>query len=86
MLSNAKQSPKSRGVKDIDLRMSRLREYENWKQPTKIDFEAIVGKEMWQQHWANWEQVQDTMKQAQILASEINKLIADAHEITENHK
>ena len=86
MLSNAKQSPKSRGVKDIDLRMSRLREYENWTQPTKIDFEAIVGKEMWQQHWANWEQVQDTMKQAQILASEINKLIADAHEITENHK
>jgi negative regulator of sigma E activity len=37
-------------------------DYEKWEIPTKIDFEAVVGEEKWQQHWDNWQLVIDTMK------------------------
>ncbi len=79
MLSEAKLSPKSRGIKDIDIRMERLAAYEQWEVPTKIDFEAIVGKEQWAQHWANCELVQDTMREAQILATEIHQTIIKSY-------
>ncbi len=79
MLSDAKLSPKSRGIKDIEVRMDRLRNYERWGSPTKVDFESLVGKEKWKQHWANWERVQSTMREAQLLAAEINKTIANSY-------
>lgn len=79
MVSKAKLSPKSKGVKDIELRMERLTAYEEWGCPTVIDFEAIVGKEKWSQHWANWERVQDAMRQAQVLATAINQAIAESY-------
>ncbi|MCB4436979.1 HNH endonuclease [Alteromonas sp. McT4-15] len=81
MVSDAKLSPKSRGIKDIDIRLKRLADYEAWEQPTIVDFEAVVGKEKWEQHWANWELVQNTMKQAQVLATEINKSIAASYSL-----
>ena len=37
-----------------------------------MDFESIVGKEKWDQHWENWEKVQDIMREAQKLAEKIN--------------
>ena len=77
MYSDAKLSPKSRGVDDIDLRAERLEAYENWESPTVVDFEEIVGVETWAQHWANWEQVQESMRNAQTLANEIKKKVAD---------
>lgn len=79
MQSNAKLSPKTRGIKDIDKRIRRLENYENWGEPTLIDFESVVGKEKWKQHWANWDLVQSTMREAQELATEIRQKIAKAH-------
>jgi len=79
MVSDAKLSPKSRGIKDIELRMQRLSDYEKWGKPTVVDFEKIVGKDRWTQHWKNWELVQSTMKDAQVLATEINKTIAGSY-------
>jgi hypothetical protein len=60
--------------------MQRLKHYEDWGTPTKVDFESIVGKKKWQQHWINCETVQSTMRKAQTLASEINKTIVKSHE------
>ena len=77
IVSDARLSPKSRNIKDLEHRIERLKRYENWGEPTKIDFEAIVGKEKWNQHWANWEKVQSEMKKAQIFASEIKEKIAE---------
>ncbi len=76
MFSNAKLSPKSRGIQNLEERATRLESYENWELPTVVDFESIVGAETWAQHWANWEHVQESMRNAQILANEINKKIA----------
>ena len=77
--SSAKLSPKSRGVPDLNQRIEKLQKYDAWLKPTKVDFESVVGKEKWEQHWANWESVQNTMRQAQTLASEINHEIAKAY-------
>ncbi len=77
--STAKLSPKSRGVPDLIQRIEKLRKYEAWKEPTKVDFEFVVGKEKWEQHWENWELVQSTMRHAQTLATEINQTIAKAY-------
>lgn len=79
MVSDAPLSPKSKGIIDVKERMERLELYENSEVPTKIDFELLVGKEKWEQHWKNWEVVQNTMREAQVLATEINKIVARSY-------
>lgn len=79
MVSSAKLSPKSRNIKDLELRMFRLWAYEKWKEPTIVDFEAVVGRRRWSEHWSNWELVLNTMRHAQELADEINETVARAH-------
>jgi len=78
MLSEAKLSPKSRGIPDLNERICRLEAYEAWGKPTKVDFQAIVGDELWKQHWKNWELVQKTMREAQKLADRIKTKVTNA--------
>jgi hypothetical protein len=75
--SEAKLSPASRGISNIENRIAKLTDYEKWEIPTKIDFEAVVGQKKWQQHWDNWQLVIDTMKTSQLLANEIKELLAN---------
>lgn len=82
IVSNAKLSPKTKGVKNLTSRIERLTQYEKWQQPTRIDFAAVVGLETWEQHWKNCEAVQDKMRHAQILADEIKAVLAIAYEIS----
>lgn len=79
MVSIAKLSPTTRGVKDISERIKRLEAYENWSVPIRMDFEVVVGKDLWSQHWQNWERVQSLMRESQKLAAEINFKVASAH-------
>jgi hypothetical protein len=78
MVSDAALSPKSKGVADLEERMERLEKYEQWSDPTKMNFEAIVGKDIWEQHWKNWERVQEIMKESQNLAKHINVQVMKA--------
>ena len=78
MDGKAPLSPKTKGVADLKERKNKLEKYENWCKPTKMDFESIVGKEKWDQHWENWEKVQDIMREAQKLAEKINSEAAHA--------
>ena len=79
ILSNAKLSPTARGIKDIAERVKRLDAYERSKAPTKMDFAAIVGKEVWQQHQNNLERVQSLLRESQELAAKINTAVANAY-------
>lgn len=72
ILSSAKLSPKSRRTPDLADRIERLKNYENWQEPTKVDFKGIVGIGKWSTHWENCEKVQEMMRESQILATEIN--------------
>lgn len=79
MLSNAKLSPTARGIKDIPERVNRLEAYESSTAPTKMDFAAIVGEDVWAQHQENLERVQALMRESQALAAEINAVVASAY-------
>jgi hypothetical protein len=79
MLSTAKLSPTARGITDISERVKRLEAYENSKPPTKMDFAAIVGNEVWAQHQSNLERVQSLMRESQALATKINTEVANAY-------
>ncbi|MCC6176234.1 MAG: HNH endonuclease [Chloroflexi bacterium] len=76
MEGNANLSPKSRGVPDLDDRIARLQAYEQWRQPRKIDFAAVVGPDLWQRHRENWRSVLDLLKKSQELATEIRDIVA----------
>jgi hypothetical protein len=52
ILSSAKLSPSGRQLANVADRVSRLDAYEQWRVPTKIDFESILGKEAWENYWA----------------------------------
>ena len=80
MLSDAPLSPKTKNIPDLQDRIERLESYENWGTPTKMDFESIVSKEIWLEHWNNWEQVQEIMRESQVLAEKINIDVAHAYE------
>ena len=80
MLSDANLSPKTKAVQDIDARIKNLQNYESWGTPTNMDFESIVGKEVWDQHWENWEKVQKIIRESQLIAEKINIEVAHAYE------
>ncbi len=79
MLSTAKLSPTARGIKDIPERVKRLEAYENSKAPTKMDFSAIVGSDVWAKHQDNLGRVQSLMRESQALATKINTEVASAY-------
>lgn len=79
MLSTAKLSPTTRGIKDVPERVKRLEAYENSKAPTKMNFPAIVGQEVWARHQDNLERVQSLMRESQELAEKINAEVANAY-------
>lgn len=80
MKSTARLSPASRAIPDLDARVEKIRAYEQWGNPSKVNFESVVGAEDWGQHWENWSKIQELMKQAQVLAQKINRTVAEAHQ------
>jgi hypothetical protein len=79
ILSTAKLSPTTRGIKDVPERVKQLEAYENSRVPTRMDFATIVGQETWRRHQDNLERVQSLMRESQKLAAEINAEVANAY-------
>lgn len=75
MISDARLSPKSRGVKDIELRMRRLTKYKQWGDLVPIDLTAFVPKEDWDQYWGKWETLLRAMNDAQKHAAILKAMI-----------
>lgn len=79
MRSTARLSPTARGVPDIEERIARLQEYEDRGVPTKIDFEAAAGAELWEKHWAHHKKLLELMRVADEEAQEIRKRVREAY-------
>lgn len=75
MRGNADLSPTTRGIKDIDERIERLKDYEREFKPRIYDFEEIVGKTDWDNYWKELDDVIDVMKKAQSASDIIKKKI-----------
>ncbi len=73
MQSNARLSPKSRGVKDLVDRISRLEQYEGWANCYPIQVEGLISPELWDRYYKLQDEILAKMREAQALASEIAK-------------
>lgn len=78
MLSSAKRSPTGRMIRDVADRIAKLEAFEHWRTPTKVDIEAIVGHEAWEQYWTLCEDVIAEMSECQVVANKIRDQIAAA--------
>jgi hypothetical protein len=76
MFGPARLSPSTRGIGDIDARAAVLERYEDWTHPTRVDFAAIVGEQLWAEHWANHEALLQQMREAEKVVAMIRERIA----------
>ena len=76
MFGSAKLSPKTRGIKDLNLRSEKLEVYEEWGKSNKIKFEDILTDQELKTHWSNLESIvvlmQEADAHADILKAKIN--------------
>ncbi len=77
MLGNAKLSPTGRGLPDVADRVRRLEAYEQWRAPTKIEFESIVAADVWQNYWSLCERVIEDMRRCQEVADSIRAQVVE---------
>jgi hypothetical protein len=76
--SDARRSPKARGVPTLGEKIARLERYEKWREPQKIDFVALVGQVLYDQHWGNWKELLQLMDKAQKVAVTVREAAAKA--------
>lgn len=75
MFGPASLSPLTRGIADVEIRAERLAAYEEWIPPTQLDFEELVGREVWVAHWENHARIVELMNEAQVTAAQIRLTI-----------
>lgn len=75
MLSDARLSPRSRNIPDLEDRIKTLEEFEKRYAPIKLDFEKIVGPEAWKQHWENCCKLHQFMQESQKHSDKIKECI-----------
>lgn len=73
--SKAKLSPKTRGILDISKRIELIERYEHNNKPLELNFEEIVGKELWEQHWNNHKMLILKMVEVQEISNQIKEKI-----------
>jgi len=71
MNSDAAHSPRQRGVRDIEERMSRLEDFSKWRKPVRIDFETLIAPDKWTRHTANLENILRALEKAEMHAAEL---------------
>ncbi|WP_298107439.1 HNH endonuclease signature motif containing protein [Bradyrhizobium sp.] len=79
MLGTAKNSPRSRGVSDIEERADKLRRFEEWGGQMPVsedDLRSAVGAERWDAYWQRLEEIKGLMASAQIEADIIREALA----------
>ena len=77
MFGKAKGSPRARRISDLDQRAERLTTFENWREPIRVDFEALLGSEDWDRYWSLHEAVVRDMYSAQEFANSLRKRVED---------
>ena len=74
--SNALKSPKTRGVENLSEKIQKIKDYEYSTKPKRIDnFESIVGKDLWEKHLQNYDDIINIMKKCQTVSDEIKERI-----------
>ena len=75
---DAKKSPKSRQIKDLNIRIRRLEAFERWGSIKPLDLSRFVDPQIWQKHWSRLEDIHKKMRAAQEGAEIIRQIITTA--------
>jgi hypothetical protein len=75
MNGDAKQSPKTRKISDLDHRIELIEKYIEWGTPKIYDFSKIVGTELWQKHWDNYKSIINAMEDSTKTLNEIKEIL-----------
>lgn len=75
MFGPAKLSPLTRGVAGLEEKAGRLTAYEDWMPPTRLNFEELVGGDLWAEHWEHHAGIVSSMVAAQATALKIRETI-----------
>lgn len=78
MLGNAKKSPKTRNIPDLNKRVQLIEKYERHFKPQKIDLERIAGKTLWEKYMDAYDSIISQMESAQTIMEEI-KIKTSSH-------
>lgn len=78
MKGNAPHAPARRGITDLEERIRRLRNYQEWRDVKPIAFEEIVGAGDYAAYWRKLDEVTESMRECQVVADELKKRIAAA--------
>ncbi len=71
MLGNAKQSPKSRAIQDLDRRVQCLQAFEEWSKPIRIDYAELAGETAWKKHLHHLESILVLLQEAEHHAKDL---------------
>ena len=80
MHGTAPQSPASRKIPDLEERVRRLSQYELWNPPSPLALKELIGEELWQTHWQNWEDLRCAMVACQAHAEKIAARVREKHQ------
>ena len=83
ILSPARLSPSTRGIAGLETRIERLEDFERWGLPTRVDFATLVGADLWDQHWRNYEAIVNLMRDAEQTADAIRARVAQSPSVVE---
>jgi HNH endonuclease len=75
MRGNAKLSPKSRGIPDLEARILRLEAYEKWANCQPLRIQELVHPELWEKYYKLQDEILIKMREAQVIALEISKAL-----------
>lgn len=78
IVSNARLSPTGRRIAGVQRRIELLHNYVQWRSPTRVNFEAILSKETWEEYWSLCEGVVEELRRSQAFADSVRQRISDA--------
>jgi hypothetical protein len=76
--TTAKHSPTRRGIAETESRIQRLEQFDQWRSPTHVDFESLLGPDAWTNYWKLWKDLFDELHKCQAVAEKLRETIAAA--------
>ena len=75
IISDAKLSPKTRGIKNLNEKIELIKKYEIEFKPTKYDFRKLVGQSVWDEYMSLNDKIHTELRAAQNISDEIKRKI-----------
>lgn len=81
MLGDAKKSPKTRGIVDLQERINTIEKYDNYFHKTIVNLEELAGEELWDKYNKSYNAIISEMESTQKILDEIKQKISNHKDI-----